>query len=91
MQRSSGNVREEVKDLLILDLDLPDSNEVDLLKDLQEHFPTLPVVVHTFLSDYATHPVVLSTSTFVEKKGSSVEGLKKVVSDLLLKSKPRPG
>lgn len=80
-----------INDLLILDLDLPDSNEVDLLKDLQEHFPTLPVVVHTFLSDYATHPVVLSTSTFVEKKGSSVEGLKKVVSDLLLKSKPRPG
>ncbi len=84
-------LEKKVKDLLILDLDLPDSNEVDLLKDLQEHFPTLPVVVHTFLSDYATHPVVLSTSTFVEKKGSSVEGLKKVVSDLLLKSKPRPG
>ena len=83
--------KEKMIDLLILDLDLPDSNEVRLLKDLQQQFPTLPIVVHTFVSEYATHPVVLSTSTFVEKKGSSVEGLKKIVSDLLLKSQPQPG
>jgi len=79
----------EPLDLVILDLDLPDSadsNETAILEKIEDRIPTLPVVVHTFLSDYAHHPALLSTTAFVEKKGNSVERLKKVVSGLLRKS-----
>jgi DNA-binding NtrC family response regulator len=73
----------EPLDLLILDLDLPDAGEVAILESIEDRIPTLPVVVHTFLSDYTNNRAVLSTAVFVEKKGSSIESLKKVVFDVL--------
>jgi DNA-binding NtrC family response regulator len=79
----------EPLDLLILDLDLPDAGEVAILESVEDRIPTLPVVVHTFLSDYANHPVVLSTAVFVEKKGSSIESLKKVVFEVLHSITPK--
>jgi len=79
----------EPLDLLILDLDLPDAGEMPILDSIEDRIPTLPVVVHTFLSDYANYPVVLSTAVFVEKKGSSIETLKKVVFEVLHKSNPK--
>jgi DNA-binding NtrC family response regulator len=79
----------EPLDLLILDLDLPDSGEAAILESIEDRIPTLPVVVHSFLSEYANHPAVLSTAVFVEKKGSSIEPLKRVVFDVLNKSNPK--
>ena len=73
-------------DLVILDLDLPDAQEVAVLEHLQQTLPSLPVVVHTLLSDYADHPAVLGTAGFVEKQGNSIEHLKNVVAELLPKS-----
>ena len=70
-------------DLLILDLDLPDVSELAILKELQDRKPTLPVVVHTYLTEYVNHPTVLSTALLVEKSGDSVDRLKKVVWALL--------
>lgn len=75
-------------DLLILDPDLPDAGEVPVLEKLGDRIPTLPVVVHTFLSDYAEYPPLLSTDVFVEKKGTSIEGLKKVINEILRKAEP---
>ena len=75
--------RYEPLDLLILDLDLPDAGEVAVLESIEDRIPTLPVVVHTFLSDYANNRCVLGTAVFVEKKGSSIESLKKVVFEVL--------
>ena len=72
-------------DLLIVDPDLPDIDVSSLLTKLQNRIPSLPVVVHTFLSDYSDHPDVLQAFPFVEKKGSSIERLKKVVFDSLQK------
>lgn len=75
----------EPLDLLILDIDLPDVDELSLSKGLQDRIPALPVVVHTYLSDYDVSSTIWNTAVFVEKKGNSVERLKKVIFDILHK------
>jgi len=82
-------VRHGPPDLVILDLDLPDVREMAILNAIKEQIPTLPVVVHTFLSEYINHPAILSGVSLVEKKGSNIEGLKSVVFDLLRKFYPQ--
>ena len=72
-------------DLLILDPDLPDTDESSLLKKLGEHSPPLPVVVHSFLSENNDQQDILTTVTFVEKRGSSIDHLKKIVAEILEK------
>jgi len=72
-------------DLLIMDTDLPDIDVSSLLEKLHDRIPFLPLVIHAFLSDYADNSDVLKDFPFVEKEGSSVERLKKVVSALLQK------
>jgi len=79
----------ETLDLLILDPDLPGIDKLSLFKKLRDRIPALPVVVHTYLTDYLTdytnHTDILSEVAFVEKSGSSVEGLKKMVCEILRK------
>ncbi|QTA92279.1 response regulator [Desulfonema magnum] len=74
----------ESLDLLILDPDMPDADESFLLRKLHNRIPYLPVVIHTFLSDYTSDS--LNASALVEKKGNSIEHLKQVVFDILKKS-----
>jgi len=73
-------------DLVILDPELPDAEEMSIIKSLNNRIPSLPVVVHSFSQDCVKHISDLSTVHFVEKKGSSIEHLIKVVSALLDKS-----
>jgi DNA-binding NtrC family response regulator len=70
--------------ILIVDPDLPDSDSLSLLKNLRDHLPHLPVIIHTFISDYAEHSDIFDTAVWVEKEESSVERLKEVVAKLLL-------
>ena len=70
-------------DLLILDPDLPDGEEVALFKQINDRIPQLPVVIHSFKTDYADYPEALITTVFVEKQGNSIEYLKKVISETL--------
>ncbi len=72
-------------DLLIMDPDLPDTDISSLLTELRNRIRLLPVVVHTFLSDYTEHADLWDKIHFIEKRGSSVEHLKKVVFDILQK------
>lgn len=76
----------EPADLLILDPDLPDAEESLLLKKLKQRIPYLPVVLHTFFSDYISASKVIIPTEFVEKGGNSIEKLKKVVTDILHKA-----
>ncbi|MBW2709766.1 MAG: response regulator [Deltaproteobacteria bacterium] len=70
-------------DLLILDLDLPDAGEVEIVEQLNDRIPQLPVVLHSFRTDHV-HPLeALTSAVFVEKQGDSIEHLKKVVSEML--------
>ena len=91
--RLAKNVQEVLKkvyhsetlDLLILDPDLPGGEGLSLFKKLQDRIPVLPVVVHTYVKDYTDDTNILSEVAFVEKSGSSVEGLKKTVYAMLQK------
>lgn len=75
----------ESLDLLIVDPDLPDTDIQSLFAKLRDRIPFLPIVVHTFLSDYTEHADLWNEIPFVEKEGSSIENLKKVVFDILQK------
>jgi len=76
----------ESADLLILDPDLPDTEESLLLKKLNQRIPYLPVILHTFHSDYMSASKIIHPTEFVEKGGSSIEKLKKMVAEILKKS-----
>jgi len=75
-------------DLVILDPDLPDQDGRDTIKSLQDRIPTLPLVIHGFISDYVDSSKVVSTGIFVEKTGSSIELLSKLAFEVLNKTRP---
>ena len=79
----------EPLDLIILDLGLPDAIELRLLEKLEDRIPSLPVVIHAFPSDYANYPALIDGAAFVEKRGNSIDRLKKVVIGFLGKSHPK--
>ena len=76
-------------DLIIVDLDLPGANELNLLKCLEDRIPPLPFIIHSDLFYYSESTSHISKATFVPKQGSSSETLKDVVWNLLKKSYPR--
>ncbi len=76
-------LQQDSMDLLILDPDLSDTDASSLLKKLGERIPALPVVVHSFLPENNEQWDGSVTVTFVEKRGSSIEHLKKIVAEIL--------
>ena len=74
-------------DLLILDLDIPFVGGVVLLERLKDQVPSLPIVIHSFLTEYSNHPAVQQVAAFVEKRGN-IDRLKAVVLDVLRKRYP---
>ena len=71
-------------DALVLDLDLPDTNGSDLLDILQDRIPSLPLVLHAFApEDGSREDAFTKADAFVEKRGNSVDRLKKVLRELL--------
>ena len=79
----------ESPDLLILDLDIPYVDEVRVLDKLQNGTLAIPLVVHTLLTDYATHPAIKKADGFVEKDGNNVNNLKQIVAGVLQKHYPQ--
>ena len=73
--------RDDPLDLLILDPDLPDAQASSLLTKLQNRLPYIPVVFHTFLSDYQNGLNIVNAIACVEKGASSIENLKCVITD----------
>ena len=62
--------------LVVLDPDLPDTDGPSLFVDLQQQAPKVPVIIHTFLSDWSdTSPHMTRAAAFVEKGANSVEKL----------------
>lgn len=90
--RLAENAREVIKwtfhhdplDLIILDPDLPDSDESSVLYDILDRIPVLPVILHTYLSEDKIDSKGMNNVIFVEKRGVSVERLKQVVYETLL-------
>ena len=77
-------------DLLIVDPDLPDAGEIEVMEKLHEQIPSLPVLLHSFLSDYNNYIDSLHAAAYVEKEGDSIERLKEVVSEFLTARVDRP-
>ena len=74
---------QESLDLLILDPDLPDIEESAIVKKLRNRIPVLPVIIHTYMSDYENDWNLLTEAVFVEKQGNSIERLKQMVANML--------
>ena len=70
-------------DLVIFDLEIPCEGGPELLEQLQENKQFLPVVIHTFLTEYAAHDAVKKCAAFVEKSGHSIDPLKQAVESVL--------
>lgn len=54
-------------DLLILDLEIPYSGGPAILERLRRANSKLPVIIHAFATEDASHPAVERTAAFVEK------------------------
>ena len=74
-------------DFLIMDPNLPDAEESGISEKLGNIARRVPIVIHTYLSDYNENQKICRETAFVEKKGNSVEKLKQVVAEIL---KARP-
>ncbi len=74
--------------LVLLDLEIPYLDELEIWSRLNDRQPPLPVVIHTFLPEYPTHLAVPQAAAFLEKKGDTDE-LKAVVAEVLDKYYPR--
>ena len=81
--------RREPLDLVILDPDLSDADESHMLQHLLNRVPAMPVVVHTYASEYGDAFKNMEELFFVEKRGSSVERLKQVVYKILVEPSSR--
>lgn len=77
----------EAPDLLILDLEIPYGGGLAVLNNLQHHHPPVPVVIHTFLTEYANHPVIQEQGSFVEKMANT-DVLKAAIREMLKKRYP---
>jgi len=82
-----GMIDLEAPDLLILDLEIPCGGGLAVLENLQHHIPPVPVVIHTFLTEYANHPVIQEQASFVEKMANT-DVLKAAIVEMLRKRYP---
>ncbi len=72
-----------IPDLLILDLDLPYVDGIEALERLRDLEARIPVVIHTFLTEYAGHPAIQGAAGFVEKRGDNIHRLRATVAEVL--------
>jgi len=74
--------------LVILDLEVPYLDDLEIWPLLQQRQPPLPVVIHSFLPEYPAQLTVPRFATFLEKKGNTDE-LKAVVAEVIGKHYPK--
>ncbi len=74
--------------LVILDLEIPYLDELEIWTRLQDRQPPLPVVIHTFLPEFPTQLTVPLAAAFLEKKGDTDE-LKAVVAEVIHRYYPQ--
>ncbi len=76
------------QDLLILDIDMPYVSGLTILEDIQRRESPLPVIIHTYLTEYEKHPAVQKAAGFWEKRGNNIDGFKASVAEVLSKWYP---
>lgn len=81
-------VGDEHLHLLILDLELPFVGGLEILDRIKGRKPSLPVIIHTFHTEYVNHPVLRSAAAIIEKTGNHIDRLKTVIAEVLRRSYP---
>jgi DNA-binding response OmpR family regulator len=79
---------EEPPHLIILDLEIPYLDELEIWNRLRDRQPPLPVVIHSFLPENPTQLTIPLAAAFLEKKGDTDE-LKAVVADVIQRYYPQ--
>jgi len=74
-------------DLLILDLEMPHGDGLQILQRLQTRLPPLPVVIHAFLAEHSDQAALDKVAALVEKEGDT-NCLKTTVMEVLRKHYP---
>jgi len=78
-----GNDDFRFMDLLIIDPDLPGMDVSDIYKKLEKRFPEVPIVIHTYLSEYLNKKPAVIGAIYVEKDGNSIDRLKRIAKNIL--------
>jgi DNA-binding response OmpR family regulator len=78
----------EHPDLLILDLDIPYLNGLEILEKLENEKQSIPVIVHSFLDGVENNLVIQKIAAFIEKNGKNVTNLKALIAEVLRKYYP---
>jgi CheY-like chemotaxis protein len=74
-------------DLLILDLEMPHGDGMEILQRLLTRLPPLPVVIHAFLAEHSNQAALEKVAALVEKKGDP-DCLKTTVMEVLRRHYP---
>ncbi|MBN2372644.1 response regulator [bacterium] len=75
-------------DLLLLDLDMPYLDGLEILELLENNKKSVPVIIHTLLKEHENHPLIQNTAAFLEKDENDVNTLKSIISEVLRKNYP---
>lgn len=78
---------EKPPDLLILDLEMPHGDGLEILQRVQTRLPPLPVVIHAFLAEHSNQAALDKVAALVEKEGDT-NCLKTTVREVLRKHYP---
>lgn len=96
LQLFAGIFGKKTPDLIVFDLNIPYINCLDVLMQLLNITPPIPVIIYSYLSEYRDHPLVKNTQGFVEKNGNILT-LQNKISEVLNyyyespPSRPEPG
>lgn len=75
----------ESPDLLIMDIDLPLVDGLEILEKVHNRIPPLPVVIYSLFTELLDHPAVAFAEAFVEKS-EDLEQLKRAITEVLQRS-----
>jgi CheY-like chemotaxis protein len=78
---------EKPPDLLVLDLEMPHGDGLEILERLQARLPAPPVVIHAFLAEHSNQVALDKVAALVEKEGDT-NCLKTAVMEVLRKHYP---
>ncbi|MGA1824801.1 MAG: response regulator [bacterium] len=78
-------VDSEPPDIVILDLDLPYMDGLEVLEKFHKQNCSVPVIVHSLLKEYKNHPALKNTVAFVEKAHNSIDSLKALIAKIVRK------
>ena len=76
-------------DVLVIDPDLPLVEGLELLKEIEEGAPDLPVIIHTGTTEIYTHPATRTALLLLEKTGN-LDPLKRAVAEVCRARAPSP-